>query len=110
MAEWTATREAKEVMELLQSAGVAAGVVQRAPDTMNDPQIAFDKALIELDHPTVGKRLYPNIPFHMSETPPAPSSLAPFLGQHTEEICRELLGISDEEIKRLKEGKILESP
>ena len=110
LAEWTATREAKEVMEMLQSAGVAAGVVQRAPDTMNDPQIAFDKALIELDHPTVGKRLYPNIPFHMSETPPAPSSLAPFLGQHTEEICRELLGISDEEIKRLKEGKILESP
>jgi len=32
------------------------------------------------------------------------------LGQHTEEICRELLGISNEEIKRLKEGKILESP
>jgi crotonobetainyl-CoA:carnitine CoA-transferase CaiB-like acyl-CoA transferase len=109
LAEWTATREAKEVMEMLQSAGVAAGVVQRAPDTMNDPQIAFDKALIELDHPAVGKRLYPNIPFHMSETPVVPSSPAPLLGQHTDEICRELLKMSVGEIEKLKAEKVLES-
>ncbi len=109
IVEWTSDREAKEVMEMLQSAGVAAGVVQRAPDTMKDPQIAFDKALIELDHPPVGKRLYPNIPFHMSETPPVPSSPAPLLGQHTDEICRELLKMSAEQIEKLKAEKVLES-
>jgi len=109
IAEWTATRVAKEVMDMLQGAGVAAGVVQRAPDTMSDPQIAFDKALIELDHSVVGKRLYPNIPFHMSETPPAPSRTAPLLGQHTEEICRELLKMSEGEIEKLKTEKVLES-
>jgi len=110
MVEWTADREAYEVMETLQKAGVAAGVVQRAPDTMKDPQIAFDKALIELEHPVVGKRLYPNIPFKLSETPPVLSRAAPMLGQHTDEICSELLGISNEDISKLKAEKILESP
>ncbi len=110
VVEWTSGREAYEAMTTLQNAGVAAGVVQRAPDTMKDPQIAFDKALIELDHPVVGKRLYPNIPFHMSETPPTQSTHAPMLGQHTEEICNSVLGLSDEEIQKLKDEKVLESP
>ena len=110
IVEWTSSRDAWEIMETLQRAGVPAGVVQRAPDTMKDPQIAFDKALIELEHPAVvGKRLYPNIPFHMSETPPVPSRPAPLLGQHTEEICRELLKMSAAEIERLKAEKVLES-
>jgi crotonobetainyl-CoA:carnitine CoA-transferase CaiB-like acyl-CoA transferase len=109
IVEWTSPRDAWEVMEILQRAGVPAGVVQRAPDTMKDPQIKHLNALIELDHPAVGKRLYPNIPFHMSETPPVPSRPAPLLGQHTEEICRELLKMSAAEIERLKAEKVLES-
>ena len=107
--EWTSDHWAKEIMEMLQSAGVAAGVVQRAPDTMEDPQLLFEHALVELDHAEVGKRLYNNIPFHMSETPPLPSSTAPLLGQHTDEICRELLKMSAGEIEKLKAEKILES-
>ena len=109
VVEWTATLEPRQIMYLLQGAGVAAGEVQRAPDTMSDPQIAYDKAIVELEHPEVGKRLYPNIPFHMSETPPVPSKLAPYLGQHTEEICRDLLKMSDAEIERLQAEKVLES-
>ena len=110
IGEWTSPRDAWEVMESLQRAGVPAGVVQRAPDTIKDPQIKHLNALVELDHAEVGKRLYNNVAFHMSETPPLPSSTAPLLGQHTDEICRELLGMSDEEINKLKEEKILESP
>jgi crotonobetainyl-CoA:carnitine CoA-transferase CaiB-like acyl-CoA transferase len=109
VVEWTASREAKEIMEMLQSAGVPAGVVQRAPDTMEDPQLLFEHALVELDHAEVGKRLYNNVPFRMSETPPLPSSTAPLLGQHTDEICSELLKMSAAEIEKLKAGKILES-
>lgn len=110
ITEWTSPRDAWEVMESLQRAGVPAGVVQRAPDTLKDPQIKHLNALVELDHAEVGKRLYNNVPFHMSETPPVHSRTAPLLGQHTDEICRELLGMSDEEINKLKDEKILESP
>lgn len=110
VGEWTVTRSAREVMETLQSAGVAAGELQRAPESLTDPQIKWDNAIIELDHPVVGKRLYPNVVFRMSGTPPRPSTPPPLLGQHTDEICRELLKMSPEEIKRLKEEGVLESP
>jgi len=110
VVEWTSDRKAKEIMEILQSSGVSAGVVQRAPDTLEDPQLKHLNALVELDHPAVGKRTYNNIPFHLSETPTVPSSPAPLLGQHTDEICRELLKMPAGEIEKLKAEKILESP
>jgi benzylsuccinate CoA-transferase BbsF subunit len=110
VAEWTTPLDAWDVQELLQKAGVPAGVVQRAPDTMKDPQILHDKALVELDHPIVGKRLYPNVALKLSGTPALASTPAPLLGQHTDEICRELLNMSDSDIENLKKEGVLESP
>ena len=77
---------------------------------MKDPQILHDKALVELEHPIVGKRLYPNVALKLSATPAVPSKPAPLLGQHTDEICRELLHMSDSDIKNLKKEGVLESP
>jgi benzylsuccinate CoA-transferase BbsF subunit len=108
--EWTIERDPHEVMNTLQAAGVAAGVAQRSIDTINDPQLKWLGAIIELDHPVAGKRLYPGIPFKISNMTLRPSTAAPLLGQHTEEICRELLQMSEGEISRLKEEKVLEVP
>jgi benzylsuccinate CoA-transferase BbsF subunit len=110
VGEWTATRDARAVMETLQRAGVAAGIVQRATDTLDDPQLKHLGAIVELDHPVAGKRLYPAIPFKMSNTPPLKSTRAPLLGEHTDEICRKLLGMSEDEIERLKGEGVLEGP
>jgi benzylsuccinate CoA-transferase BbsF subunit len=52
--------------------------------------------------------MYPNVPFKMPASPPRPSIRAPLLGEHTDEICRELLGMSDKEITKLKEEGVLE--
>ncbi len=108
--EWTIERDPHEVMNTLQAAGVAAGVAQRSIDTINDPQLKWLGAVIEVDHPVAGKRLYPGIPFKISNMTLRPSTAAPLLGQHTEEICRELLQMSEGEISRLKEEKVLEVP
>ena len=110
ITEWTSGLEAVVVMETLQAAGVAAGVVQRAPDTLADPQLKWDGAIVELEHPIAGKRLYPGVPFRLSGVPKFESTPAPMLGQHTEEICREVFGMSDDEIKRLLDEDILHSP
>lgn len=109
VGEWTSTRYAPEVVESLQRRGVAAGVVQHIRDALEDPQLEWDGAIIELDHPVVGKRLYPGIPYKLSGTPPLLSVRAPLLGEHTVEICRDLLAISDEEIRSLKEEGVLYS-
>lgn len=108
--QWTIERDPHEVMNTLQAAGVAAGVAQRSIDTINDPQLKWLGAIIEVDHPVAGKRLYPGIPFKISNMTLHPSTAAPLLGQHTEEICRELLQMSEGEISRLKEEKVLEVP
>jgi benzylsuccinate CoA-transferase BbsF subunit len=107
---WTIEHEAVDVMNTLQAAGVAAGMAQRAADTINDPHTKWTKVLIELDHPVAGKRLYTNVPYKLSDTTLPPSRPAPLLGQHTDEICRELLRISTEEIQRLKEEGVLDAP
>ena len=108
--EWTASRDAQEVMETLQGVGIAAGVAQKAPYTIEDPQLKWRGAIIEIEHPVVGKKIYPGIPFKFSEMPLPPSTPAPLLGQHTDEICREFMKMSEEEIRRLKEEGVLESP
>ena len=108
--EWTIERGPHEVMNTLQAAGVAAGVAQRSIDTINDPQLKWLGAIIEVDHPVAGKRLYPGIPFKISNMTLRPSTAAPLFGQHTKEICRELLQMSEGEISRLKEEEVLEVP
>ncbi|MBM3131551.1 MAG: CoA transferase [Chloroflexi bacterium] len=105
--EWTSVREPQEVMEILQAAGVPAGVVQRAPDSLADPQLKSRGAVIELDHPVAGKRFYPGIPYRLSGASPGKSTPAPLLGQHTEEICREVLGMREGEIESLKKDGVL---
>ena len=108
--QWTSGLDAHVVMEVLQAAGVAAGVVQRAPDTLADPQLKWLGSTVELDHPVSGKRLYPGVPFKMSGAQPVQSTAAPLLGQHTEEICRDLLKMSGEETQRLVKEDILHTP
>ncbi len=106
--EWTLQYEPREVMIVLQNAGVAAGVCYRPAEILDDPQLRWLNAVVEVDHPVAGKRLYPGIPFHMSEVTLPPSRPAPVLGQHTEELCRELLGMSADEIKKLNDEGVLE--
>jgi len=106
--EWTLQHEPGEVMNTLQKAGVAAGVCLRPAETLTDPQLQWLNAFVEVDHPVAGKRIYPNVPFKMSEAKLPPSRPAPILGQHTVEICRELLKLSDSEIGSLKDEGVLE--
>lgn len=106
--EWTSSQTPEEVMNLLQGAGIAAGVVQRSAQALEDPHLKHVKAFVEIDHPAVGKRIYPNVPFKISGISLPPSRRAPLFGEHTREICRELLGLSEAEIERLKREGVLE--
>ena len=106
--EWTMEHEPLDVMNTLQAAGISAGVCLRPAETLTDPQLQWLNAFVEVDHPVAGKRIYPNIPFKMSDVKLPPSTPAPILGQHTEEICRELLKMSESQINQLKEEGVLE--
>jgi hypothetical protein len=98
----------EEAMHLLQQHGVPSGPVQTAPELIEDPHLKARETFIEIDHPVVGKRLYPNVNLlRLTGTPAGPSVRAPLAGEHTDVICRDLLGLSDEEIARLREAKVI---
>ena len=69
IAEWTRSLQAEELMQQLQEAGVAAGVVQTPEDLRNDPQLEHREHYWMLDHPTMGHRAYDGPSFRLSETP-----------------------------------------
>jgi len=107
---WTQQHEPSVVMYTLQTAGVAASAVQGAHDMINDPQLQWRGAIEEMEHPVSGNRLYPGTPFNMTDMSFPPNRPAPILGQHTKEICREELNMSDDEIEALKSTQVLETP
>jgi benzylsuccinate CoA-transferase BbsF subunit len=106
--EWTSRREPTEVMNTLQAAGVAAGVVARSADALADPQLRHLNAFVEVDHPVSGRQIYPGIPFKITDMTFPESRPAPLLAEHTEEICLQILELSESEIKRLVDEGVIE--
>ncbi len=105
---WTRQRDAYEVMESLQSIGVCAAVVQDVEDQFKrDRQYAATGFLVELNEPEAGIIATENVPMRLSETPGSVRGQAPLMGEHTHEIARERLGLSDDKIKQLEEEEVL---
>ena len=105
----TAKRKAEELMTALQDRGVPAGVVQNAEDVVTrDLQLAHRKHWLSLKHPEMGTTIYNAAPFRASRLPRGATRPAPLLGEHTEEICRDLLGMTREQVETLRRQGVLE--
>ena len=99
VTEWTRERTAEEAMEQLQAAGIPAGVVQNARDLLeSDEHIKARGYYVYLDHPEAGHTAYDGPPFVLSKTPGVLRSPAPCMGEHNDYVCREILGMTDDEI------------
>ena len=95
-------------MLVLQVKGVPAGLVQNAEDLVTrDMQLAPRGHWLTLDHPEVGKSIYNAGPFRSRRMPAGASRPAPLLGQHTQEVCAELLGLDATEIADLQRSGVL---
>lgn len=106
VGEWTKTRSAEVVETLMQSVGIPCSVVKNTKDLFEDPQLKHRGFMRVLKHPVIGEMSYRRPSFKLSETPDY-QFVGPTLGQHNEYVCKELLGMSDEEIaEALIEGGI----
>jgi crotonobetainyl-CoA:carnitine CoA-transferase CaiB-like acyl-CoA transferase len=102
LSAWTADEDAYEIMHDLQARGVPAGVVQSAREVLDYDEHLRERGFYTyLDHPETGRAAYDGPPFKLSRTPGELRSPAPTLGQHTEYVCKEILGLTDEEIADL---------
>ena len=85
-------------MALLQSKGIPAGVVQNSRDVLRDEHLKARQYYEYIDHPETGVMAHDGAPFKLSKTPGSLRTPAPTLGQHNDEVCRDILGMNDDEI------------
>jgi len=101
VAEWIKDYSAEQVMEMMQAAGVPAGVVQTAGDLFNDPQLKHREHFRFLEHKVIGEMAYNAPAYQLSKTPNYIWKAAPCLGEDNEYVYKEILGYTDDDIADL---------
>ena len=100
-------RPAAEWIERLQTAGIPASLVRSFQDVVEHPQSAAREMFPVLQHATAGVHRVTGTPIKLTETPGAPSSSAPLLGQHSISALQELLGIGEAALAALAERGVI---
>ncbi|MEB2347392.1 MAG: CaiB/BaiF CoA-transferase family protein [Comamonadaceae bacterium] len=98
---WTKERSSAECEEVLTKAGVPCSRYRSVSEAMVDPQIIARGTMAEVGEATSaedGRFLVANMPFILSRTPTSVHRRLADLGEHTEEVLREKLGLCDGEI------------
>ena len=107
ISEWTIGLEAYDLTRKLQRLGVPAGPVLRGPDLLQDAHYKDRGTFVTVDHPQVGPKQYPGIPWKMSATPGVVRWPSPTLGQHNGEVYGELLGLNGLQINQLNQTGVI---
>jgi crotonobetainyl-CoA:carnitine CoA-transferase CaiB-like acyl-CoA transferase len=106
ITELTKRFERDALVGRLVQRNLCAGPVYSAFDLINDVAFAQSGMMVKLRHKECGERLTPVLPVSFSRLEPEYRA-APLAGEHTDEILRELLSMSDEEINSLRSEKVL---
>ncbi len=87
--------------------GIPSGKIYRAPDMLEDAHFRAREAIISTMHPKFGELRMQNVAPKLSSTPGSVRSPAPELGEHNEDIYRNLLGFDDARMAALTEAGII---
>ncbi len=102
-----ATRDKAHWLALLEQADIPSGPVNELPEVFADPQVRERGMVVSVPHPeSASVDLIAN-PIRFSETPLDQYAAPPTLGQHTESVLRELLDVTDDELRKLKSEHVI---
>lgn len=107
LADRLRARTADEWRVALEAAGVPCGSVRGVDEVVNDDQIRARDMVTELTHRAAGPVRLLGVPVKLGETPGAVRTPPPTLGEHTDRVLREDLGLSEEEIEKLRDAGVI---
>ena len=99
----TITKTTQEWLTVFEGSGLPYSAVNDIQGTLNHKHVLARGMVKEMEHPFVGPIKMVNTPVKYSESKPSIRSAPPVLGQHTDEVLREVLGLSETEIQDLKD-------
>ena len=108
ISEKLQARTSDEWERIFNEAGIPCGPIYRVDQALEHPQVRHREMVVEREHPTMGTVRLLGVPIKFSETPAGVHRVPPLFAEHTDEILREI-GISDEELERLREAGIVRS-
>jgi 2-methylfumaryl-CoA isomerase len=109
---WCAARSLAEITVALAGSGVLWGPFQDFATLVNhDPRCSTANPLFsEIDQPGIGRYPAPGLPLEFGAAPRQPTRPAPLLGEHTDQVLAEVLGLGSREIGRLHDAGIVAGP
>ena len=103
----TETKTTAEWLEILQDCGMPYAPINDVKDSLEHPHSQAREMVVEVDHPECGPVKLLNTPVKYSHAKPGIRTAPPTLGQHTDEILTEILGIDQSRISELKRDSIV---
>ena len=100
-------KTSEEWLKLLGEAEIPCGPINTIDRVLADPQILAREMVVEMEHAAVGKFKLVGSPMKLSETPVQYRIPPPLLGEHTEEVLRDILKYDQAKIFRLREDKVI---
>ena len=102
--QWVAPQKVKDVLKMLDDAGIPCAPINNLRQIVEDPHIAVAREMfVDIEHPVAGKTKLTGSHIKLSETPTSLRTPSPSLGQHNEEVYGAYLGLSPDEIAALKQ-------
>jgi crotonobetainyl-CoA:carnitine CoA-transferase CaiB-like acyl-CoA transferase len=102
-----AQKTCDEWMEILVGAAIPCGPVNNMQHLFDDPQVKHRGMIAEVPHPTIGTLKLTGVPIKASETQSTIRRHPPLLGEHTDEVLKDTLGYSEDQIAALIQKQVV---
>lgn len=101
------TRTAEEWQEMFDEAGIPSGPINTIDKVVTNEQVVARDMIVEVEHPVAGETRIPGIPIKLSRTPGEIHKASPVLGEDTEKLLKQYLGLTPEQFVELREKQVI---